>query len=142
MSSDQLLIVQAADYRRTRRRVPDLTTWTWCFILYFGTVATRDNDKLVDFLGYMDAIVRAAQKFAWPACEEYDRQFRQMVAGDEHREQAELEQDRAEAGTPVCGKYNRYRGDYKLGARRRYLHVFNRCRGSHPVSQCQAAPKE
>ena len=28
MSSDQLLIVQAADYRRTRRRVPDLTTWT------------------------------------------------------------------------------------------------------------------
>ena len=140
---------------------------------------------MVDFLGYMDAIVRAAQKFAWPACEEYDRRFRQMVAGDEHRkwatldaglytecftaqalpaaaakdlakgsqagqagsrkrprEQAELEQDRAEAGTPVCGKYNRYRGDCKFGARCRYLHVCNRCRGSHPVSQCQAAPKE
>ncbi len=181
MSSEQLLIVQAADYRRTRRRIPDVMTWTRCFVLYIGAVATTDSEKLVDFLGYMDAIVRAAQKFAWPACEEYDRRFRQMVAGDEHRkwatldaglytecftaqalpvaaakepakgsqagsrkrprEHAELEQERADAGTPVCGKYNRYRGDCKFGARCRYLHVCNRCRGAHPVSQCQAAPK-
>ncbi len=70
--SEQLLIVQAADYRKARRRVPDVITWTRCFILYIGTVATKDPNRLVDFLGYMDAIVRAAQKFAWPACEEYD----------------------------------------------------------------------
>ena len=29
-SSEQLLIVQAADYRRTRRRVPDVTIWIRC----------------------------------------------------------------------------------------------------------------
>ena len=84
-SSEQLLIVQAADYRRTRRRVPDVTVWIRCFILFAGTVATEEPERLMDLLGYMDAIVRAAQKFAWPACEEYDRQFRQMVAGDDSR---------------------------------------------------------
>ena len=59
-SSEQLLIVQAADYRKARRRVPDVITWTRCFILYIGTVATKDPNKLVNFLGYMGAIVRAA----------------------------------------------------------------------------------
>ncbi len=185
-SGEQLLIVQAADYRRTRRRIPDVATWSRCFILYVGTAVQKDSAKLMDLLGYMDAIVRAAQKFTWPACEEYDRRFHQMVAGDEHRQWAtldaglytecftaqalpaataraplkggqtahdgsrkrprdaggaELEQERAEAGTPVCGKYNRYRGDCKFGARCRYLHVCSRCRGSHPVSQCEAGQK-
>ena len=123
-------------------------------------VTAEEPERLMDLLGYMDAIVRAAQKCAWPACKEYDRRFRQMVAGDERRPWARLdaglytecftaqalltpaasdsarsrlaghmagprkrpretvgaelgEQDRAEAGAPVCGKYNRYRGDCK-----------------------------
>ena len=90
-SSKQLLIVQAADYRRTRRRVPDVTVWIRCFILFAGTVATEEPERLMDLLGYMDAIVRAAQKFAWPACKEYDRRFRQMVAGDDSRPWARLD---------------------------------------------------
>ena len=188
-SSEQLLIVQAADYRRTRRRVPDVTVWIRCFILFAGTVATEEPERLMDLLGYMDAIVRAAQKFAWPACEEYDRRFLQMVAGDDSRPWARLdaglytecftaqaltgptardtgrggqagqaagprkrprepagaelaEHDRAEAGAPVCGKYNRYRGDCKFGVRCRFQHVCSKCKGQHPVSQCEAGQRD
>ncbi len=144
----------------------------------------KDPAKLSDFLAYFNAIIRAAQKFAWPACEEYDHHFRQMVAGDEHRrwatldagsytecftaqalpapggkdlarsmqagqagsrkrlrEPAETEQEREEAETPVCGKYNQYLGDCKFGARCRYQHMCSRYRGAHPVSQCEAGPK-
>ena len=131
------------------------------FILFAVTVATEKPERLMDLLGYMDAIMRAAQKFAWPACEEYDRRFHQMEAGDDSRPWARLdaglyteyfmaqaltgpaardtgrggqagqaagprkrprepigaelaEQDRVEAGAPVCGKYNRYRGESSL----------------------------
>ena len=187
-SSEQLLIVQAADYRRTRRRVPDVAVWTRCFILFIGTVTAEEPERLMGLLGYMDAIVRAAQKFAWPACEEYDRRFCQMVVGDERRPWARLdaglytecftaqalptpaardsargglaghmaglrkrpretvgaklgEQDRAEAGAPVCGKYNRYRGDCKFGVRCRFQHICSRCKGQHPVSQCEAGQR-
>ena len=56
-----------------------------------GAVAKEEPGRLLDLLGYMDAIIRASQKFAWPACEEYDRRFRQMVAGDENRQWAMLD---------------------------------------------------
>ena len=59
-SSEQLLIVQAADYRRTRRRVLDVAIWTRCFILFIGMVTAEEPERLMDPLGYMDAIVTAA----------------------------------------------------------------------------------
>ncbi len=68
-----------------------MATWSRCFILYVGTAVQKDPAKLMDLLGYMDAIVKAAQKFTWPACEEYDRRFRQMVAGDEHSQWTTLD---------------------------------------------------
>ncbi len=35
--------------------------------------------------------MRKAKKFKWPACEEYDRHFRQMVTGDEHHKWSTLD---------------------------------------------------
>ena len=90
-STEQLLIVQAADLRWSRRKVSDVGVWTRCYILYMGAVAKEEPGRLLDLLGYMDAIIRASQKFAWPACEEYDRCFHQMVAGDESRQWAMLD---------------------------------------------------
>lgn len=89
--SEQLLIVQAADLRRARRKAADMAVWTRYFILFMATVTKKEPERLVDLLGYMDAIVRAAQKFAWPPCAEHDRHFRQMVAGDESRLWAQLD---------------------------------------------------
>ncbi len=51
----------------------------------------------------------------------------------------EAEQARADAGVPVCQKYNRYKGDCKYGARCRFQHICSRCRGPHPVTQCSEA---
>ena len=48
-------------------------------------------ERLTDLLGYMDTIIRASQKFSWPACVEYDVKFRQMAAGDEKRQWAALD---------------------------------------------------
>ena len=85
-SSEHLLIVQAADYRRTRRRVSDVTVWTRCHILFAGHGRARQTNGYLGLHGCY-----AAQKFTWPACEEYDRQFCRMVAGDEHRLQSRLD---------------------------------------------------
>ena len=52
------------------------------------------------------------------------------------------EQDRAEAGAPVCQIYNRYQGDCKFGVRCRFQHVCSSCRGQHPVSKCDAGAKD
>ena len=115
-------------------------------------------ERLTDLLGYMDAIIRASQKFSWPACVEYDVKFRQMAVGDEKRQWAaldaslytecftgqtlrwaveapkgrqegqsreqtngrkrmrmgadppEAEAERADLGSQVCAKYNKYKG--------------------------------
>ena len=56
-----------------------------------GAVAKEEPGRLLDLLGYMDAIIRASQKFARLACEEYDQRFRRMVAGDEGRQWALLD---------------------------------------------------
>ena len=79
-SGDRVLIIQAADLRSTRCKIPDVMVWARCFILYVGVVAADEPGRLTDLLGYMDGIVRSARKFHWPACEEYDRRFRQVVA--------------------------------------------------------------
>ena len=52
-------------------------------ILYIRVLTMDRPERLTDLLGYMDAIIRASQKFFWPACVEYDVKFRQMAAGDE-----------------------------------------------------------
>ena len=74
-----MLIVQAGDLRRTRRKIPDVMVWARCFILYMGVVAADEPGCITDLLGYMDGIVRSARKFHWLACEEYDRRFRQVM---------------------------------------------------------------
>ena len=90
-SGDRVLIVQAADLRRTRRKIPDVMVWARCFILYVGVVAADEPGRITDLLDYMDGIVRSARKFHWPTCEEYDRRFRQVVAGDEARPWATMD---------------------------------------------------
>ena len=79
----QVLIVQAADLKRSKHRIPDIAVWTRCFILYIRVLTMDRPEQLTDLLGYMDAIIRASQKFSWPACVEYDVKFWQKAAGDE-----------------------------------------------------------
>ena len=62
-SGDRVLIVQAADLRRTRRKIPDVMVWARCFILYVGVVAADEPGRITDLLDYMDGIVRSARKF-------------------------------------------------------------------------------
>ena len=81
-SSKQLLIVQAAVYRRTRRRVPDVTVWIRCFILFVGTVATEEPERLMDLLGYRDAIVRSSPgQHAWSMTGGSSRWWQVMTPG-------------------------------------------------------------
>ena len=182
---DQVLIVQAADLKRSKRRIPDRAVWTRCFILYIRVLMMDRPERLTDLLGYMDAIIRASQKFSWPACVEYDVKFRQMAAGDEKRQWAaldaslytecftgqtlrwaveaprgrqegqsreptygrkrmrmgadppEADTERADLGSQVCAKYNKYKGDCRFGTRCKYTHSCSRCRGLHPVSECE-----
>ena len=77
-------------------------------------MATEEPERLMDLLGYMDAIVRAAQKFAWPACEEYDWRFRQMVAGDDSRPWARLDAGLStECFTAQAGTDGAYSKEYR-----------------------------
>ena len=50
-STEQLLIVQAADLRWSRRKVSDVVVWTRCYILYMGAVAEEEPGRLLDLLG-------------------------------------------------------------------------------------------
>ena len=182
---DQVFIVQAADLKRSRRRIPDIAVWMRCFILYIRVLTMDRPERLSDLLGYMDAIIRASQKFSWPACMEYDVKFRQMAVGDEKRQWTvldaslytecftgqtlrwvveaprgrqegqskeqtygrkrmrmgadppEADAERADLGCQVCAKYNKYKGNCRFGTRCKYTHSCSRCRGPHPVSECE-----
>ncbi len=178
----QVVIWKESDYSKAARKVPDMTTWTRCFLLYEGLRLQVHPERQSDLRSYHDLMARMAQKYEWSACEEYDRRFREQVEGDDAREWAdtdpglfaeyvsafalekqtkgdssrrgppgplggpkkrfreasgaEAEQARAEAGVPICQKFNKYKGDCKYGTRCRFQHICGRCRGLHPISQC------
>ena len=83
--ADQVLIVQAADLKKSQRRIADIAMWVRCFILYTRVVAMDRPDRVPELLAYMDVIIRASQRFVWPSWVEYDTRFRQEAAGDEQR---------------------------------------------------------
>ncbi len=86
----QVVIWKEADYGKATRRVPDMTTWTRCFLLYKGLLLQARPERQSDLRSYHDLIARMAQKYEWAACEEYDRRFREQVEGDDTREWADI----------------------------------------------------
>ncbi len=70
-----VVIWKEADYSRAVGRVPDMTTWTRCFLLYEGLLLQAHSEKQSDLRSYHDLIARMALKYAWVACEDYNRRF-------------------------------------------------------------------
>ena len=79
---DQVLIVQAADLKKSQRRIADIAMWVWCFILYTRVVAMDRPDRVPELLAYMDGIIRASQRFVWPSWVEYDTRRPQGMSRD------------------------------------------------------------
>ncbi len=88
---DPQALWREADYRKATRRVPDMTTWTRCFLLYEGLLLQARPERQSDLRSYHDLIARMAQKYEWAACKEYDRRFRERVEGDDTREWADTD---------------------------------------------------
>ncbi len=58
----QVVIWKEVDYRKATRRVPDMTTWTQCFLLYEGLLLQARPERQSDLRSYHDLIARMAQK--------------------------------------------------------------------------------
>ena len=89
--SDQVLIVQAADLRKSRRKISDIMVWARYFLLFIKVVEGYRPKRVPDLLGYMDIILRTSQRFPGLTWEDYDARFRQAVAGDSERQWATLD---------------------------------------------------
>ena len=61
--SDQVLIVQAADLKKSRHNISDITVWARCFLLFIKVVEVYRPKRVPDLLGYMDIILRTSQRF-------------------------------------------------------------------------------
>ena len=83
--------VQAADLKKSRHKISDITVWARCFLLFIKVVEGYRPKRVPDLLGYMDIILRTSQQFPRLTWADYDARFRQAVAGDSERQWATLD---------------------------------------------------
>ncbi len=79
---NHLVVVQAADLLQSKRVIPDLATWSQCYVLYMAVLLAHKPGRLVDLMGYHALIARCSKKFRWPSWVVYDQNFRQDAAGN------------------------------------------------------------
>ncbi len=73
---DNILMVQAADVLKQHKLLPDITTWTQCYLVYASMMATQFPQVIPELLAYKWDIIRASKQFRWPSWVIYDTTFR------------------------------------------------------------------
>ena len=76
----QVVLVQVSDLSLTRKVLPDLATWTQCFVMYVSVISTHQPQRVPDLMAYMSLIIKASQKYRYPSWIVYDQNFRQQAA--------------------------------------------------------------
>ena len=82
MLEGQVILVQSADLVKSRKMIPDLSTWPQCYSLYVAVVAGNQPERILELMAYQSLIVRTSTRYKWPAWLVYDQNFRQEAANN------------------------------------------------------------
>ena len=76
----QIVLLQAADYLKSKKHIPDLSTWAQCFAIYASVLLAKHPQRAQSLFMYSATIARLSKKFRWPSWIIYDQHFRQEAA--------------------------------------------------------------
>ena len=76
----KIVLLQAADYVRSKKHIPDLATWMQCFAIYSAVLLTKYPERAQSLLMYSAVIARLSKKFRWLSWIIYGQYFRQEAA--------------------------------------------------------------